>query len=652
MDSLINKLIIGLVIGIFLLYFGIRLAKDINDNILYGLFWLVYIITILVIGNGILNFYFVKEINKKEGPKGDKGADGDDGDEGIEADCDPNCKINGMIRGVIQKLELAYNNILEKERKKLIIPPSKINNQYIIQTIKRMCLSKEFTELSQSMHPTVVIDYILQLFYKWIGLIAKADKSEGKKHLQDYMEIYGEVVEWEFMVSPDNNPFREIEKYDAFYWGLDKQFKPRIINACAETTEPPTGPIKAIRTNLYSWRYNDQGTSANRDITAWVSEPIKLNDKTFHPLGQVFTEGYGGGGGGRFIEQLGGEQPFRYDFPGSSSGPQFSNVMVAYDQNNTKWVRKPPSWTWQWNDDGTRGKHDGSFYHPNDFEADGEKYKCFGSVATSYYRSPNNDNIVCINEKALEEIPNQHNSVWNNAGAGKNVFCWKGPIPWFCWRYSNPYGSAYMNYDGVYNSGYLTQGWSPNYNRKIYKIKDEYLDKSYFGAFEAKQFTSKKEKEPEDVDLGYGYQNPKYTHKQDRKGSLFDLLDLTMESYYINQSTKDRVRLKHSGTNIANCYLIYTINAKKVEKCLSVYDNDSARIDDQEILTDTCNPTKEKQLWEVEFVGDSSEKCLIRSIFNKKYLYCSGKNYFKMRGKLPSPSESSYNDFVWSIIKS
>lgn len=66
MDSLINNLIVGVVIGIFLIYIGNRFSKDINDNILYGLFWLVYIITILVISNGILNFYFVKEINKKK----------------------------------------------------------------------------------------------------------------------------------------------------------------------------------------------------------------------------------------------------------------------------------------------------------------------------------------------------------------------------------------------------------------------------------------------------------------------------------------------------------------------------------------------------------------------------------------------------------
>ncbi len=653
MEALINYLIIGLVIGIFLIYIGSRLSNEINDNVLYGLFWMVYIITILVISNGILNFYFVKEINKKEGPKGDKGEKGEDGDEGIEAECDPNCKLNSMITNVIKKLQIKINEILQIERGKPINPPVKLNNQYIIQTIKRMCYSKEFKELSQSMHPTVVIDYILQLFYKWISLIATADKSEGKKHFQDYIEVYGEVVEWEFMVSPENNPFREIEKYDAFYWGLDKQFKPRVINSCSEPKPESTGPIKAIKTNLYAWRYNDKKTSANRDITAWVSEPIQLNDKTFYPLGQVFTEGYDHGGGGRFIEQLGAEQPFRYDFPGYAAGPSFTNVMVEYDPNNTKWVRKPPSsqWKWKWNDDGTKGKYDGSFYNLEDFEADGEKYKCFGSAATSYYVTPDINNIVCINEKALEKIDHQHQSVWNSNGAGKNVFCWLGPLPWFCWRDCHHQGSAYMNMDGTYNSGYLNNSVGPDYNRSTYKIKDEYLDKSYFGAFEAKQFTSKKEI-PSDNQVGEGYQNPKYTHKQDRKGSLFDLLDLTMESYYINQSTKDRVRLKHSGTNIANCYLIYTINAKKIEKCISVYDNGSAGPDDQEILTDTCNPTKEKQLWEVEFVGDSSEKCLIKSLFNKKYLYCSGKNYFKMKGKTPSPSEPSYNDFVWKIIKS
>ena len=645
MDSLINKLIIGLVIGIFLLYFGIRLAKDVNDNILYGLFWLVYIITILVIGNGILNFYFVKEINKKEGPKGDKGVDGDDGDEGIEADCDPNCKINGMIRGVIQKLELAYNNILEKERKKKMNPPSKINNQYIIQTIKRICLSKEFNELSQIMHPTVVVYYILQLFYKWIGLIAQADKSEGKKHLQDYMEIYGEVVEWEFMVSPDNNPFREIEKYDAFYWGLDKQFKPIIKNVCIEQPKEKNGPIQAIKTNLYSWRYNDKGTKANRDLTTWISEPIKFNNKTYYPLGQVFTGGYSNlSGGGRYIEALGSEFPFRFNLPGSSNGPQFSNVMVAYDENDKYWVRKPEKWTWLWNDDQTKGKLDGTFWHPQDFEADGQKYKCFGSVATKYYASPNNDNIVCINEKALEEVPHQHRFVWNSKGAGKLKY----RFPRFRHVNADNQGGAYMNYDGTYNTGYLTQGWGVNQNRKTYKIKDEYLDKEFRGPLETKPFTSKKER-TDNTEYGEGYQNPKYTHKQDRKGSLFDLLDLTIEAYYINEKTKQKVRLKHSGTNIANCYLIYIIDFKNVEKCINV-DSD-LKEDNVDTLTDFCNPLKDLQLWEIEFVGDSSQRCLIKSRYNQKYLYSTENNLFKITGKLPSQNDTNFNQFVWKIIK-
>ena len=212
--------------GLIFLFIGRSFSSNIYHPVIYILFWVVYIITILTLLNSVGNIYVYLKINKKQGPVGEKGEKGPDGDEGEEGQCDSNCKINLHMKTILDELNKQYNIILNNannidQRTTSIakIPvPRQIQNKYIKDTLKRICQSKQFKELAQTNNVYRLINHIIAIFTKWINLLANADKSEGKKHFRDYMEIYGEQVQWEFITTPENNPFQEIEKYDIYYW--------------------------------------------------------------------------------------------------------------------------------------------------------------------------------------------------------------------------------------------------------------------------------------------------------------------------------------------------------------------------------------------------------------------------------------------------
>ena len=282
-----------LFVSAILFYVGTIISRKIENLVAYGLFWMIYLITFITMGNSVFNYYSYKSLSNKDGLRGNKGYNGVEGDRGDEADCDKNCKLKNFSTVILAKLNVEYNKILEKGRGRKIEPSRNIKNSYIIDTIKRICNSKQFKQVSQLRHPTKLIDYISETFIKWVNLIAEADLSEGKKHFQDYMEIYGEQREWEALIKSEDNPFQEIEKYDIYYWGLDKEFHPIKIKSCLKSTKLNNDeinkkkPIRAVKTNIYERKYYDKGTGARFDLSVWMSDPLKIQDEMYYPLGAV-----------------------------------------------------------------------------------------------------------------------------------------------------------------------------------------------------------------------------------------------------------------------------------------------------------------------------------------------------------------------------
>lgn len=596
---------------------------------MYVLFWIMYLVSVLVISNALFGIYMVRSINKKVGPTGAKGEVGDPGDVGEEADCEAGCKNKVCHIKIMKNITNAYNRLIgEKDHK--------VNNPYIKETIKRICHSQQFKDVSQLRHPQDILEYISDVFVRWIELLAKSDKSENHKHLKDYMEGYGGRNEWEVMTKDKNNPFREIEKYDIFYWGLNKEFYPRLIQRATQPKKKGWSPdfakskkkeprIKAFKTNIYNWTYADHKTGARYNLTVYRTPPLKIGGDVYYPISSASDGKFYGNAGNSYLERLGSKVGYKYQLSTSTRGPNYGNVIVSGDK---KWIRKPKpgNWSWNWNDRKTGGRYDVTFWNANDFEEDGELYRCFGNMVmrNHSWSDPSKQlgrdkvPIVCINDKALEEIPFKHNFKWSDHKSGG--------------KYS---GSVWQNNDGTYNSGYFNRGkWYPNKSRKAYRIKDEFLNPEIE---DDSNFTSHDEK---DYGFGYGY-HERY-NKKDRKGSLFDLLDLVVEND-IQSHLGETLFMTHSGLDDPNSYLLkqYNQTTQNPDKCLEVKGKSVV-----------CNPTKKPQLWEVEFLGQSHQKCLIKSKDNGRYLKSDYKYVYSVEGKLPSKKldDPKLKPFIWTLV--
>ena len=630
-----------LCLSAILFYFGTIISRKIENLVAYGLFWMIYLITFITLGNSVFNYYSYKTLSNKDGLRGNRGYNGLEGDKGDEAECDKNCKLNNFSSVILGRLNVEYNKILEKARGRKIEPSRKIKNSYIIDTIKRICDSKQFKQVSQLKHPSKLIDYISETFIKWINLIAEADLSENKKHFQDYMEIYGEQREWQSLIKPEDNPFHEIEKYDIYYWGLDKEFHPIKIKSCLKSVKlnddeiKKKPKIKAVKTNIYNRKYYDKGTGAKFDLALWRSEPLKIKDEMYYPLGEVSTCVWNPKLNDKYVELLGDKQ---FKFAVNSSikmvGPNYSNVLVAGDKDS---IRKPPAtaWKWKWNDRKTGGKFDVTMWNAEDFEEDGKLFRCFGGMSMPNYKGNPTEQlgrdkvpIVCVNDKLLDEVPNKHNFIYNDRKSGGKYDV-----------------SVYANLDGEYNLSYFKKDYKgPDLTRKMYKLKDEYVKETK----NSKNISSETLHNLEDDGYAVGFQEP--TYQQDRKGSLFDLLDLVIKSPLQNMFQNQKLFLEHSKLNNPNSYLIKEYDRKtgQIDKCLKINESGNS------YTVTTCNPTQDKQLWEIEFLGQSKEMCLVKSLQNSKYLFSKKPYLYQLSGDLPSRNikDENLKPYMWHILSS
>ena len=638
-QDLFIYLISGFILGACVLFYaGTIISRNITNQTVYGLFWVIYIITIITLGNTVFNYYTYTNISTKEGITGSVGEPGTDGDKGDDGDCDRDCTLKSYSLVGINRLNKEYNKIIFKYTGKEPYPEKAINNNYIKDMIKRIIDSAQFKEISQIKHPNVVLDYLVEHFVKWFEIIVNADKSEGKKHFQDYMDVYGEQVEWETIIKDDDNPFHEIEKYDVFYWGLDKEFHPIRLQSCLKVPKPevekkPTGPIKVIRTNVYQEDYNDKKSGSDRDVSTWISRPVTIKGHTFNSLGSVGIPYYDSQGGGRFIEQVGPENSNIIDMNGNTfKGPYKTNIMVSAD---SKWVRKPhpDHWSWKWD---TKRKNNtknrfrksdymrGTWWNAEDFYEDGELYRCQGSMITptqrdwstnpSKYFGRENVPFYCINDKALEKIPHKHKNIWDDAGFG-----------------ATDDGSIFSNNDGEYNLIYFRDGYNVDYGRKAYKIKREMIDTTPL-IDTTKHFTNN-----EEIDLGFGvgFQDVKYD--KERKHGMFDLLDLIVKSPLQSLYTNQKIFVEHTGLNRPNSYFVKVIDKQTnaPSSCLKISNSKINLVD--------CNPLE----------GQSKEVCLLKSTETEKYLFTKGTDNYSVTGNLPERNinNTQLKPFLWRVLE-
>lgn len=214
-------IIVGLMLAIVL---GINLSSTIEDTIQYFLFWLMYVVSIGTFINIGLSIYYYILIKDKSGPRGPRGERGNKGDNGNIGQCDSNCRTdiceNGILNSIvdiIQKKELENGNASDFTKNDL-------RNVYIKEKIKTMCQSPQFKQLIPYKGANNLINYLKEI---WSQIIENIYNSGGI----NYFKTIGAENDWDWV---ENNPWNEFKKYDVYYWGLDKSYRPKIVEKCNE----------------------------------------------------------------------------------------------------------------------------------------------------------------------------------------------------------------------------------------------------------------------------------------------------------------------------------------------------------------------------------------------------------------------------------
>ena len=221
------NMIFVLLFLLIIIYTGLTLSRTIEDRMIYFLFWLLYSVTIITTLTAILNVVFYLNIKDKKGPAGNRGERGIRGEKGDTGICEEGCRNDICYKQIMKTINKEVNKLAGNPAKEIIV-----KNIYIKQRVKQICHSKEFKQLTPYRGPNDLISYLELLWIRWVKLIYEAG---GRR----YFETIGAENEFEWV---DSNPFDEIKRYDIFYWGLDKDYRPNLIKKCEKTKDNKDTP--------------------------------------------------------------------------------------------------------------------------------------------------------------------------------------------------------------------------------------------------------------------------------------------------------------------------------------------------------------------------------------------------------------------------
>jgi len=618
----------GFIIALFI---GLKLSETITHPIMFLLFWILYLITILSILNVISSGIFFMVLRYKKGPPGISGEMGPVGEKGDPARCEETCKEDLCQKIILDKLTYEFNNLINKHDRKESTRPLIINNSFVKETIKRMCHSPQFKEVSRIKDSSQILEYLGQIWIIWINLLFDADSSSDKSRFKTWLETHGADNEWEAISINKTNPFDEIKKYDVYYWGLPNEFKPVKVANCLSKEKEYKGSnakIPSIESNIYEWIYNDRGTGAKQDLEIWRAKPIKYQNRTYYPLGDVAIGKYGGEHAERHFKEF-GTQKSEITSIDVSNKEGLLNTTVLVD-GSSPYVAIPEKYDMMWNDRGSGGKHDTVFWMPQNFTKDGKKFKCFGGIAgKDTYKNPfeiygrdENHPIRCIEESCLEQIPQVGTRIWRDRGSGAKLdgSVWTNKHPSF-----KPYNVVYFP-NRTYNDT----------KRDFYKIKEECLRDSRIEE-ENDNLNNLDNKE----EISYGWHG---TPKRSSQYSIFNFLDLVVESKIVNSNTNEIYYLAHTGAETPNSYFVKPINKETdtISNCLKIK---GSVLDD----TGTCDINNDNEVFQVEFSIFNPNIFFLKSKSRGTYLYLeksdktNNKSYYLRNKDIPNAIKNDKN---------
>ena len=268
-----------------------------------------------------------------------------------------------------------------------------------------------------------------------------------------------------------------------------------------------------------------------------------------------------------------------------NEGPRKSTWLVAGD------VKPPRKFHYRWDDSGSGGEHDGSFWQP---EAP-HGYTCLGDTSSRSQGRPNRNDFRCVPTECVERISDTTHDgayVWRDHGSGAEQDAGIYSVPG-----ARTDGHANSRSDQGYNLFRTTRGFHGNHD-PFYKIKDECL-KSHLPPkkpHEGGDWVSHKWH-------GYPERNPKY--------SIFTYLGLVPEGVIQNYETKHKYYFVTSNKDPNNYFIKYYHKTLHKRGNLETTGN-SVRVNL------TTNRDKREQMWILEYTDPN--RVLIKSKATGKYL--------------------------------
>jgi hypothetical protein len=159
----------------------------------------------------------------KTGPRGPRGPRGDMGDTGNDGKCSSGCRNQICVKSIKDNMVELINK-LEKEsgNPNSDFTSEDIRNVYLKEKIKSMCNSNEYQQLIPYKGAKNLIAYMSNI---WGEITERIYNAGGIA----YFKTIGAENDWDWV---EENPWNEFKKYDIYYWGLTKEYRPQLKDKC------------------------------------------------------------------------------------------------------------------------------------------------------------------------------------------------------------------------------------------------------------------------------------------------------------------------------------------------------------------------------------------------------------------------------------
>ena len=209
-----------LVLSMLASVYFIFMMKDEYSNFIYNFyFWLLYTISCMVLIGIIGTIFYVHrthDIKRKKGPRGYLGERGDKGNNSEELK-----DVDVCHQQLIMEATNVYNDYVEKYKLEKPELMDQINNIYLKDNFKRICMSNEFKK-SQNEIGIVKTIYLLKDKVR-LWTIHILNYKRGKFFLEDYVSNAYTWTDELLYNSPtlieNESPFIFINKFNEWNWG-------------------------------------------------------------------------------------------------------------------------------------------------------------------------------------------------------------------------------------------------------------------------------------------------------------------------------------------------------------------------------------------------------------------------------------------------